>query len=78
MNKFCGGRVIQSLYKVKALILIEGEITTLTFDVVDTDLPLLLGKQTMKKWNLVICTRNRTCTRNEQCNKKCSAIHIPQ
>ena len=40
--------------------MIAGEITTLTFDVVDTNLPLLLGKQTMKKWNLVICTRNDT------------------
>ena len=30
------------------------------FDVVDSDLLLLLGKQTMKKWNLNINTRNDT------------------
>ena len=76
--KFGGGRVMQSLYKVKAPIMIAGEITTLTFDVVDTDLPLLLGKQTMKKWNLVICTRNDTAefTLNNVA-KTCRAIHIP-
>ena len=33
---------------------------TIVFDVVDSDLPLLLGKQTMKRWNLNINTGNDT------------------
>ena len=30
--------------------------TTFTFDVVNSDIPLLLGKETMKKWDLIIYT----------------------
>jgi len=58
--KFGGGRVLKSLYKLKAPVMIAGELTYLTFDVVDTELPLLLGKQTMKSWDVTICTRNDT------------------
>ena len=42
--KFGGGRVVPSLFKVKAPILIANEIVMLSFDVVDSDIPLLLDK----------------------------------
>ena len=54
--KFGGGRILQSLYCLEVPILLAGEESTLQFDVVQSDLPLLLGKQTMKKWNLTIRT----------------------
>ena len=54
--KFGGGRILQSLYCLEVPILLAGEESTLRFDVVQSDLPLLLGKQTMKKWNLTIRT----------------------
>ena len=58
--KFGGGRVVQSMYKLRAPVMIAGELTYLTFDVVDIELPLLLGKETMKSWDVTICTRNDT------------------
>ena len=56
--KFGGGRILQSLYCLEVPILIAGEETKLTFDVVDSELPLLLGKETMKIWNVTIRTGN--------------------
>ena len=56
--KFGGGRVVPSLFKVQAPILIANEIVMLSFDVVDSDIPLLLGKETMKQWNFTIFTGN--------------------
>ena len=47
----CAGK---SLYHTEALILLADETMIIDFDVVESDLPLLLDKQTMKKWNLSI------------------------
>jgi len=58
--KFGGGRVFKSLKKIKAPIMIAHQITFIEFDVVDSDLPLLLGKQNMKEWNVLINTGNDT------------------
>ena len=52
--QFGGGRVLQSLYKIQAPILVAGCHVTISFDVVESDIPLLLGKRTMKNWRLVI------------------------
>ena len=49
--KFGGGRVVPYLFKVRAPILIANEIVMLSFDVADSDIPLLLSKETMKQWN---------------------------
>lgn len=40
--------------------MIENQITFIKCDVVDSDLPLLLGKQNMKEWNVMINTGNDT------------------
>ena len=52
--KFGGGRVLQQLYKIQAPILVVGCHVTISFDVIQSDIPLLLGKRTMKNWHLVI------------------------
>ena len=52
--KFGGGPVMQSLFKVKVPLLVANMSVVISFDVVDSDMPLLLGKKTMKEWNLVI------------------------
>ena len=49
-----GGRVLQSLYRIQAPILVAGCHVTISFDVVESDIPLLLGKKTMKNCYLVI------------------------
>ena len=49
-----GGRVLQSLYKIQAPILATGCHVIISFNVVESDIPLLLGKKTMKNWYLVI------------------------
>ena len=46
--KFSGGRVQQSLYKILAPILVAGCHVTISFDVVESDISLLLGKKTVK------------------------------
>ena len=56
--KFGGGRVVPFLFKVQAPILIANETVMLFFDVADSDIPLLLGKETMKQWNFTIFTGN--------------------
>ena len=38
--------------------MIANEIVTLSFDVIDSDIPLLLGKKTMKQWNFTIFKGN--------------------
>lgn len=58
--KFGGGKPMSSLYTLNVPIMIAGTLTNLTFDVVDTELPLLLGKFTMKEWCVVIYTENDT------------------
>ena len=58
--KFGAGHVLKSLHQLEVPIMIAGELTTLVFDVVDCDLPLLLGKYSMKQWNLVISTADDT------------------
>ena len=52
--KFGGGRVLQSLYNIQAPILVADCHVTISFDAVESDIPLLLGKKTMKNWHLVI------------------------
>ena len=56
--KFGGGKVVPSLFKVQAPNLIANETVMLSFDVVDSDIPLLLGKGTIKQWNFTIFTGN--------------------
>ena len=58
--KFGGGRVFKSIKRIKAPIMIANQITFIEFDVVETDLPLLLGKQNMKEWNVLINTGDDT------------------
>ena len=58
--KFGGGRVLESLYKIVMPVNILGSNIILEFDVIDSDIPLLCGKNTMKEWNLVIDTRKET------------------
>ena len=43
-----GSNVLTSFFKVQAPILIANETFKLSFDVADSDIPLLLGKETMK------------------------------
>ena len=38
--------------------MIANEIVMLSFDVVDSDIPLVLGKETIKQWNFTIFTGN--------------------
>ena len=52
--KFGGGRVLQSLYRIQAPILVAGCHVNISFDAVESDIPSLLGKRTMKNWHLVI------------------------
>ena len=52
--KFGGCRVQQSSYKILAPIIVAGSDVTISFDVVESDIRLLLGKKTMKNWHLVI------------------------
>ena len=54
--KFGCGRILQSLYSLEVPILIAEEKSMLQFDVVQSHLPLLLKKQTKKRWNLTIRT----------------------
>ena len=56
--KFGGGKVVPSLFKVQAPNLIANETVKLSFDVVDSDIPLLLDKGTRKQWNFTIFTGN--------------------
>ena len=58
--KFEGGRILTSLYHIEVPILLAYETVIIDFDVVESDLPLLLGKQTMKKWDLNINMGNDT------------------
>ena len=52
--KFGGGEVMTAVYRMEIPVLIAGKAMRLSFDVVEGNLPLLLGKNTMKKWNVVI------------------------
>ena len=58
--KFGVGKILKSLYVIEIPILLADEQITIKFDVVDSDIPLLLGKNTIKQWNLTINTRNDT------------------
>ena len=42
------------MYKIQAPILVVGCHVTISFDVIESDIPLLLGKRTMKNWHQVI------------------------
>lgn len=66
-----GSKVLTSFFKVQAPILIANETFKLSFDVVDSDIPLLLGKETMKSWNFTIFTGNdaEELTSNNNTNK---------
>ena len=61
--KFGGGRLLQSLYKFQAPILVAGCHVAIRFDV-ESDIPLLLGKKTMKNWYLVINASDNTAEFN--------------
>lgn len=43
-----GGHILKSLHQLEVPVMIAGELTKIAFDVVDGDLPRLLGKCTMK------------------------------
>ena len=58
--KFGGEIVVSSLYILNVPIVISGSLANLSFDVVNTALPLLLGMHTMKEWSLVISTYDDT------------------
>ena len=58
--KFGVGKILKSLYVIEIPILLADEQITIKFDVVDSDIPLLLGKNTIKQWNLTINTGNDT------------------
>ena len=58
--KFGVGQILKSLYVTEISILLAGEQITIKFDVADSDIPLLLGKNTIKQWNLTINTGNDT------------------
>ena len=51
---------MKSLFYVEIPILLAGENVLIKFDVVHSNLPLLLGKKNMKEWNLTINTGNDT------------------
>ena len=61
-NKFKFGveQILKSLYVIEISILLAGEQITIKFDVSDSDITLLLGKNTIKQWNLTINTGNYT------------------
>ena len=63
-NKFRFGKgpVFLSLFSVELPIVVSGVTILFKFDVVDTEVPLLLGKQTMKDWKLIIDTGNETAS----------------
>ena len=50
--KFGGGRVCSSLYVLEVPFLVAGQWKNITFDVVDSEIPLLLGKKQWKEWNM--------------------------
>ena len=52
--------------KIQPPILVAGCHATISFDVVESDIPLLLGKKTTKNWHLVINASDDTaeCTIN--------------
>ena len=47
--KFVDSKLVKSLKKVKIPVIIAGVPTTVTTDVVEYDIPLLLSKEAMKK-----------------------------
>ena len=49
--KFGSGKLIKSIKRVTISIRIAGKNTDLTKDVIETDIPLLLSKEAMKKSN---------------------------
>ena len=54
--KFGSGKVFSSLFRISVPVCVADCQVELTFDVVESDIPLLLGKQNMKMWNVVIKT----------------------
>ena len=58
--KFGGGTVWKSLFQVTLPVSLLGVKADLKFDVVEPDIPLLFGKQSMREWQLVIDTSNET------------------
>ena len=52
--KFSGGQIIKSLYVKEIPVLLTAEQVTIKIDVVGCDILFLLGKNTMKQWNLTI------------------------
>ena len=62
--------VYTSLYYIEVPILLADKTVIIDFDTVHSDLPLLLGKQTMKKWNLNRNTGNYTANFIINNNKK--------
>ena len=58
--KFGGGCVFDSLFKVKMPVCILNTKIVLEFDVVESDIPLLCGKNTMRQWGLIINTKTET------------------
>ena len=58
--KFRGGHILTPLYHMDVPILLADGTVIIDFDIVDIHVALLLGKQTIKKWNLNINKDNDT------------------
>ena len=58
--KFGVGGILTSLYHIEVPLLLAAETVIIDINVVESDLPLLLGKQTMKKCIFNINTCNYT------------------
>lgn len=62
LYRFGVGEHYKSSYAVTVPILIAGAFIELHFDVVEGDVPLLLGKDTLKKWKVVISAEDETAS----------------
>ena len=58
--RFGSGPAYKSLGKVSIPVEVANSKVILSFDVVECDVPLLLGKQNMKEWDVVIHTKHET------------------
>ena len=60
--KFGSGPLFESLFLVEVPVVISGVTVLMKFDVIENSIPLLMGKRTMKEWNLIIDTGNETAS----------------
>ena len=60
--KFGSGKVFPSLFLVSVPVTLADCKVNLQFDVVDSEIPFLCGKASMKEWHVVIDTNKETAT----------------